>query len=664
MNDLLAPLDQPYTAIYRSLAEVRELFHKKGRIADANAKLDETIKLMAVHHAFSIGHLDRSLYSPLVSRDTFSIAGLNAALSAVAGRPPFADEDGRSIFGPQPKVAFEEGEEDLAYELFKAAAVAISAQAQATDPLDVINEAFGHHVRDNFRSNTEDAQYMTPPEVVDFMVGMARALLISEVPERSLTVLDPSCGVGSFLVAWHRVHEQEKRVTPAAHDPVVVGQDKVDRMARLARANLIFSGFPTDKIHVGSSLEDGTPLSAYDGTVDLILTNPPFGARFTTEELARGSHKSLPHLSRGSANKVVDSELAFLERYITLLRPGGICIVVVPDGVISGKGAPAVIRQLLIRNADLLAVVELPPVTFAQAGTRTKTAVLAFRKANGKPKPAEIFFAEAHDLGFEVSKRKGVTLKRAEGNNDLPMLLDAFEKGHRIEQLPSSGAFAEWFSLEAGGAEAWTPRRFRRLNDNSVGLPDDVHFEQRDLASLIAPRQKVRPVPYSDGSLFISVLHVIGEGILDLPSVLGYRPITPGVPVQAGQVIISRINPRIPRVMVVPDLGCSLLCSSEFEVLQPLEGVSPYALAFLLLSGPAQAQIRALTAGTSASHSRVHSTAIRGVSIPWPSGEQQAFTRLVSAYEEANRAIVRSIAQISAIRRGTWGAGLADQSSP
>lgn len=652
MNDLLTPLDQPYTAIYRSLTEVRELFYKRGRIADANAKLDETIKLMAVHYAQSTGQLDRNLYSALASRSTFSISSLNAALFAVAGQAPFTDSDGRSLFGPQPRVAFEEGEEDLAYELFRASSVAISAQAQASDPLDVINEAFGHHVRDNFRSNTEDAQYMTPPEVVDFMVGMARALLLHEVPGRSLTVVDPSCGVGSFLVAWHRIQEQEKRISAEIHDPVVVGQDKVDRMARLARANLIFSGFPTDKIYVSNSLEDGTPLSAYDGAVDLILTNPPFGARFTADELSKGSQRSLPSLSRSSPNKIIDSELAFLERYLTLLRPGGICIVVVPDGVISGKGAPAVMRQMLARGTDLLAVVELPPVTFAQAGTRTKTAVLAFRKTDGTPKPTKIFFAEAHDLGFEVSKRKGVALKRTKGQNDLPLLLDAFEKRLRVKELPSSGAFAEWHSLEAGGFDAWTPRRFRKLDDTSDGLPNDVEFEQRELASLVAPRQKVRPVSHSPGSLFISVLHVIGEGILDLPSVLAYRPITPGVPVWPGQIIISRINPRIPRVLVVPDLGSPLLCSSEFEVLEPLENVSPYALAFLLLSGPAQAQIRSLTAGTSASHSRVHSTAIRSVSIPWPTRDQQAFTRVVNAYEEANRAIIQSIARISALRRG------------
>jgi type I restriction-modification system DNA methylase subunit len=650
MIDLLTPLKQPYEAIYQSLNDVRELFHKRGRIADANAKLDETIKLMAIHYARLHSHLDVSFYKPLERRQTFTIEGLNLALEIVATKPPFVDAEGRSIFGVSPNVAFEQGEEDLAFELFRSAAIAISVQAQATDPLDVINEAFGHHVRDNFRSNTEDAQYMTPPEVVDLMIGMARKLIFQDTSDRNIVVIDPSCGVGSFLVAWHRVHEQERLRNPTLRDPVVVGQDKVDRMARLARANLIFSGFDTDKIFVGSSLEDGTPLSKYDGTADLILTNPPFGARFSVDEIKQTASNSLPQLSQGPAGKVFDSELVFIERYLTLLRPGGVCFAVVPDGVISGKGAPALIRQMIARGAELLAVIELPAVTFAQAGTRTKTAILAFRKIEKPSFEQDVFFAEAQKLGFEVSKRKGVTLKRANGESELPAILDAFLTRSQIDILGDDGGFAEWHKLDVSKSKAWTPRRFRTLVDTSDGLPENIEFISRPLAELVRPRRKTRPQSYVPGSLFISVLHVIGEGVLDLPSVLGYRPITPGLPVKPGAVIISRLNPRIPRVLVVPDLGGPMLCSSEFEILEPLDGVSPYALAFLLLSGPAQDQIRSFTAGTSASHSRVHPDAIRSIEIPWPEPQQAAFDKLIMNYEIANRGIIESISSISKLR--------------
>jgi type I restriction-modification system DNA methylase subunit len=646
MSDLLATLDAPYDAINKSLNHVRELFHKKGRLADSNAKLDETVKLMAIHHAYVSNLMSGKIYKSLTSIDTFSIFDLNCALREAASASIFVDRNGKSLFGQQPAVAFEADETELAFELFRAAGIAISAQALATDSLDVVNEAFGHHVRDNFRSNTEDAQFMTPPEVVDFIVSIAKELIPKSSHEP--IVVDPSCGVGSFLIAWHRKAEADylKSLPPISYK--VVGQDKVDRMARLAKANLVFSGFPSDEIFVGSSLEDGTPVAELDGKVNLILTNPPFGARFSSEEISNNSQRSLPCFSKSKSGTSLDSEVLFLERYLTLLDNDGVCFAVVPDGIISGKGVPALARQMISRQAELLAVIELPPVTFAQAGTRTKTAILAFRKVNNPRKKLSVFFAEAHDIGFQVSKRKGVSLKRAIGTNELTAIFSAFYNKTCITL--ESGGFAEWRDIEPASVPAWTPRRFRSISENADGLPDYIDFVQRPLSEMVKPRKKVKSRPYSEGALFISVLHVIGEGVLDLQSVQQYKPVTPGRPIEPGNVIISRINPRIPRILVVPDLGAPLICSSEFEVLEPNEGVSPFALAFLLQSAPAQQQIQSLTSGTSASHARVHPDAIRSVPIPWPKSETDEFDELILSYENANRSIVEGISKIVRIR--------------
>ncbi|MEM7778857.1 MAG: N-6 DNA methylase [Pseudomonadota bacterium] len=654
MNDLLRQLESPYDTISRSLSELRELFYRKGRIADANAKLDETVKLMAIQYAKASGSLPSDLSNELANQETFSLDAVNRSLRAIADVPPFGDSEGRSIFGSTPATAFDDGDEDLAFELYQTAGLAIEAQLAATDPLDIVNEAFGHHVRDNFRSNTEDAQYMTPPEVVEFMVELAERELLKSASsdERSdrLVVSDPSCGVGSFLVSWHRVHEFASQRNKEIPKPLIIGQDKVDRMARLAKANLIFSGFEADQIFVGSSIEDGTPISNFDNSVDLILTNPPFGARFDTQELQKSSRKSLPTLCAGiGSSKVADSEFLFIERYLTLLRTGGVCIVVVPDSVISAKGAAAAVRQLISRSAELIAVVELPPVTFAQAGTRTKTSVLAFRKTDNPSREQKVFFAEVNDLGFEVSKRKGVALKRAQGSNELPNILRAYETEEDLA-LPS-GSFAAWREITPSAIAAWTPRRFRIAEATDVGLPPQISFESRPLDELVKPREKRKSQAYSDGTLFISVLHVIGEGMLDVPSMSSYAPVTPGLQVKPGNVIISRINPRIPRVLVVPDLGVPLLCSSEFEILVPADGISPYALAFLLLSQPVQDQICSLTAGTSASHSRVRPDEIRQIALPWPKDEA-AFETFIAKYQKANEAIISGTRQIMALRSG------------
>jgi len=92
---------------------------------------------------------------------------------------------------------------------------------------------FGHFVRDNFRGNIEDAQFLTPSEVVDFMVNLAieelRASGRLEL-EQPLLVADPCSGVASFLTAFSTRYADLDCTKPELR---IVAQDKVERMVRL-----------------------------------------------------------------------------------------------------------------------------------------------------------------------------------------------------------------------------------------------------------------------------------------------------------------------------------------------------------------------------------------------------------------------------------------------
>jgi len=98
--------------------------------------------------------------------------------------------------------------------------------------------------------------------------------------------------------------------------------------------------------------------------------------------------------------------------------------------------------------------------------------------------------------------------------------------------------------------------------------------------------------------------------------------------VKPGEVLLSRINPRIPRAVVVPDLGRPVLCSTEFEVMRAKKGIDPYMIAFLLLSQVAQTQIQSLTSGTSASHNRVKTKDLAQIALPIPRAASESAKRL------------------------------------
>ncbi len=655
-------LDKTYTTIYQSLSHLREVFHKSGRFDDSNAKLDEVVKLFSTYIAYKRGWL-KSFPSNDAEQNGGLITDLQIAFKQAARLPCYLNQEGDSIFGSSPSLALRESDEALATDLLQLVRCAVDEafiHKEIGNPFDILNEAFGHFVRDNFRGNIEDAQYMTPPEVVDFIVDVAIFDMEKDREARqTFIVADPSCGVGSFLTAFHhKAARSEAFKNTRLH---IVGQDKVERMVRLTKINLALFDVAQHSITIGNSLLRGSPLDALNGQIDLILTNPPFGAKFDRADLRACGRENLPFF--GSTRKdtaTVDSELLFVDRNLSLLREGGRLLIVLPDSVISAKGMPGLLRQYLRANAVVNAIIELPAVTFGQAGTRTKTAILYLQKRTKvKEHPESVFIAKADGLGFEVSSRKGVQVKITKGRNELPVILNAYktareqrrEGPHILSDKPSAVSADYRDILE----NTWTPNHY-----NAMRLKAVKHFTKASdvegvpLGEMVEFKSESRKVePWREGSLFISVLHVIGEGMLDIPGIREYAPKTPGIIIVAREVLLSKINPRIPRVVVVPHLAERMLCSTEFAVMKPRDVLDPYALAFLLMMGVVQNQVRSLTSGTSASHNRIKTKELAGVKIPIPvegSPAEQRLHALVRDYRQSIESMVKETIRLASIR--------------
>jgi type I restriction-modification system DNA methylase subunit len=660
----LDPLAEGYQAVYDALTGLRESFHRSGRLDDSNAKLDEVAKLFATYLAYKRGLIK---YFPRRNSEHL-VEQLQKAFAAASELPQYAWDNGRSIFGTSPSLILRAEDDSLARDLVDLVCQCVDLAFDLRDhgkPFDILNEAFGHFVRDNFRGNVEDAQYMTPPEVVDFIVDIVIHDLKQERQSNRLSskvfrVLDPSCGVGSFLTTfYHRARFDRFIPTETLH---LLGQDKVERMARLATINLELFDVAERRITVGNSLEKGSALDSLNGSVDLILTNPPFGARFIGSSIKDRCGDNTPFFS-GLKNSPpsVDSELLFIDRNMRLLRDGGRLLIVVPDGVVSAKGAAAIVRQNIAGNASLNAVIELPPVTFAQAGTRTKTSILYVQKGNSFQR-SKIFMSLVSDLGFQVSSRKGVQIKQAEGENQLAYVLSTY-KNNAAEKFVESNN-AEVLSREPSCVAvpqkevlrgSWTPNHYSAKRFDaiaSIAKKSDVSMVRlSDIAELCADSR--RNEKWSEGTAFLSVLHVLGEGMLDLSAMYAYSPKTPGIPAFAGEILLSRINPRIPRVCITPDLGVRTLCSSEFEIIKARQYFDPYALAYLLLTATVQSQIRSLTSGTSASHNRIRSSELASVLIPVPNEgteKAKALSTLAKEYKESLKALSAAAVRIAKLR--------------
>jgi len=671
-----------YAGFYRALAALREDFHRIGRFDDANAKLDEMCKLLVLkvldsRHPAPDGssRLSLSYLSALAAKEQGSPEHLAAALHSVFDELAARYPDELEALGPRSGLNMSRDDDAFARALVP---LLESLPADANNGsrwvFDGINEAFGHFIQDSFRNRKEDAQYMTPPEVVSAAVDIAFVDILREVgPDgRSapLLVADPTCGVGSFLAAaYRRAAHVELSDGPLSERIELFGQDKVGRMARLAAVNLRIFADARATVREGNSIIPSTGLDDIAGKVDLILTNPPFGASFTAAEIlsiAKPGH--FPVLRDLAAAdmlpRVVDSEYLLLDREIALLKPGGRLLMVVPDHVVSGNGFSEAFRLALLRYADLVGVLDLPTETFAQAGTRTKTSIVYLRRPRSKDdkyRPRHVFMAVAEDLGFRVTSRKGASVKTIVGGNDLASIVElyrTFTSRRRpagpiasLSQSPSVSAVSPDALLNnRWAASFYKAERLSALKE--IDRLPKVEFEGVPLPDLVTvdPDGGERVLADANNKC-ISVLHIRDDGCVDLKAVESYRPITPCARCRAGDVLISKINPRITRICVVPETPWDLGCSSEFAVLRSRSPeVSPWALALLLRSETVQSQLRTLTSGTSSSHNRIKDQDLRAVRIPVPRLGTPTAARLASLaahYESAARAQYDSLSRIS-----------------
>jgi len=630
-----------YKAIYKSFGELRESFHRTGRLDDSNAKLDEVSKLFATYLSYKRKFIEE--FPDANDKDL--IKKLQRSFVQTAQLNQYKLQNGNSIFGDTPVLAIRDEDKELAKQLVEVVVGAIDLAFElraGNHAFDLLNEAFGHFVRDNFRSNIEDAQYMTPPEVVEFMIGMVMHDLAEDGKLKDkLVFCDPTCGVGSFLTSSYQYMTQDKKLDP--HNLVLVGQDKVERMVRLATINLALADVSKHEIFIGNSLSDNAPISNYTNKVDVILTNPPFGARFPMAMIQSEFDNGLDFFGKILKNSnMVDSELLFIDRDLHLLKDGGYILMVVPDGIVSAKGIAATFRQYLSTQVQIKAIVELPPTTFAQAGTRTKTSIIYLQKIKGQKK-SPTFMAVVKDLGFQVSSRKGVQVKVPSGNNELIEVLKAYigVKSSGGEKILSDDPSCVMVSNEQVSEGSWTPNHYSASRLRVIeSFKKGSNFEMKPLGEMaIFGSELSRPVKAENNFAYISILHVLGEGFVDTAGALSYKPKTPGFRVSPGDVLISKINPRIPRVCIVPDFGKPTYCSTEFEIVIPTKKADSILLAYLLLTDVAQKQIVSLTSGTSSSHNRIRTSELANVLLPIPRPGSELEKRLHKTVAEYGKAI-------------------------
>jgi type I restriction enzyme M protein len=244
------------------------------------------------------------------------------------------------------------------------------------------------------QSAGSSGEYYTPRAVTQFMVDIID-------PQLSESVLDPACGTGGFLTCAidHKKKLVKNDKDERALQQTIRGVEKKPLPHLLCTTNLMLHGFDVPGVSRGNYLSKPYSDWGSNDKVNIILTNPPFGG---VEE--DGTETNFPQKFR--TKETADLFLALI---IRLLKEGGRCAVVLPDGTLFGEGVKTRIKEELMARCNLHTIVRLPNGVF-NPYTGIKTNVLFFEK--GTPTKDVWYFEHPYPTGVKsYNKGKPIHIK-------------------------------------------------------------------------------------------------------------------------------------------------------------------------------------------------------------------------------------------------------------
>ena len=254
-----------------------------------------------------------------------------------------------------------------------------------------------------------NGQFRTPRHIIRMMVELMD-------PKADDVICDPACGTSGFLVSAgeylkeHRKEEiffnRQKKDHYMNH--MFFGYDMDRTMLRIGAMNMMTHGIDNPFIEYRDSLSDQNPDKE---KYSLILANPPFKGSLDADTVSADLLKVC---------KTKKTELLFLALFLRMLRIGGRCACIVPDGVLFGSStAHKAIRKELVDGNRLEAVISMPSGVFKPyAGV--STAVLVFTKT-GAGGTDKVWFYDMKADGLSLDDKR-IEVKE----NDIPDIIARF----------------------------------------------------------------------------------------------------------------------------------------------------------------------------------------------------------------------------------------------
>lgn len=351
-------------------------------------------------------------------------------------------------------------------------------------------------------SSGKNGQFRTPRHIIQFMCELIE-------PDYTDNICDPACGTGGFLLGAYQyiltkhtapeeIVEDENgfnkfkrfggneindlQIWDKLNTNTFFGFDIDQTMVRIGLMNLMLHGIKMPQIENLDTLSKKYDQQHQDGEYSVVMANPPFTGRIDKE---------------GMSNQLkingTQSELLFLSRISKMLCPGGRAAVIIPEGVLFGGGkARKQIREILLKNSQLNAVISLPMGVFKPyAGV--KTSILVFTKVeenSSRWHTEKVWFYEFKNDGYSLDDNRKKLIE-----NPLPAARDAYME--RDKKLHKNSFYVEIEKIIECGLDL-SYNRYRKFEyeeqnydppqkilDALFQLEKEIHIDMDELKNLI-----------------------------------------------------------------------------------------------------------------------------------------------------------------------------------
>ena len=294
--------------------------------------------------------------------------------------------------------------------------------SKVVDSLDVIYDLMSKDQSADVRGDTYEyllskisqsglnGQFRTPRHIISMMVQ-----LMQPTPED--VICDPACGTSGFLITaaeYLKKYRKEdifynKQKKDHFMNHMFFGYDMDRTMLRIGAMNMMTHGIESPYIEYRDSLSDQ---NQDKGKYSLILANPPFKGSLDYDSVSADLLKVC---------KTKKTELLFIALFLRMLRVGGRCACIVPDGVLSNTSTKAykIIRSEIVEKHRLEAVISMPKGVFSPY-SGVSTGILIFTKT-GHGGTDKVWFYDMQADGYSLDDKRSSIAQ-----NDIPDIIERF----------------------------------------------------------------------------------------------------------------------------------------------------------------------------------------------------------------------------------------------